>query len=72
MPTALPPSRSNRLPGTCIVAFILPESSSDDVTYFANVRVLPTDDYSNVNDSELTFQFLYKEVLKYYYLLYRI
>ena len=58
------------LPGTCVVAFILPESSSDDVTYFANVRVLPTDDYSNVNDSELTFQFLYKEVLKYYYLLY--
>ena len=59
-----------RFPGTCIVAFLLPESSSDDLTYFANVWVLPTDDYSTVNDSELTFQLLYEEVLKYYYLFY--
>jgi hypothetical protein len=57
-------------PGTCVVAFLLPNVSDDDVSAFANVRVLPKDDYSQVTDDKLTFAFIYSEVLQYYYLLY--
>lgn len=57
-------------PGTCVVTFLLPSSSDDDTTAFANVRVLPEDDYSHVSDDQLTFPLVYAEVLRYYYLLY--
>jgi hypothetical protein len=57
-------------PGTCVVTFLLPDSSDGDMTAFANVRVLPEDDYSHVTDDQLTFPFIYNEVLRYYYLLY--
>lgn len=57
-------------PGTCLVAFVLPGASPSERTFFANIRVLPTDDYSAVPDSSLTFAFIYQEVLRYYHLLY--
>jgi hypothetical protein len=38
--------------------------------FFTNVRVLPRDDFSTVPDHDLTFAFVYKNVLQYYYLIY--
>jgi hypothetical protein len=57
-------------PGTCVITFLLPGVADDDTSAFANVRVLPVDDYSNVTDAQLTFSLIYAEVLKYYWLLY--
>jgi hypothetical protein len=37
--------------------------------FYFDVRVLPFDDYSHVTDDELTFDFVYKEVLRYYHLI---
>ncbi len=37
--------------------------------FFACVRVLPADDFSAVPDNQLTFAFIYENVLKYYHLL---
>jgi hypothetical protein len=36
---------------------------------YISVRVLPTDDYGHIEDGELTFQLVYREVLRYYQLL---
>lgn len=42
------------------------------VEYFSCFRVLPYDDYRDVKDEDLTFEFLYKEVLSYYAILYPV
>jgi hypothetical protein len=42
------------------------------VEFFANVRVLPWDDYSNVPDADLNWAFIYREVFQYYAILYPI
>lgn len=42
------------------------------VEYFSCVRVLPYDDYRHVPDEELTLDFVYREVLHYYAILYPI
>ena len=34
------------------------------------MRVLPEDDYDHVPDEQLTFEFIYREVLQYYHLVY--
>lgn len=38
--------------------------------FFTSVRVLPYDDYSGVTDEELTFDYVYREVLRYYALIF--
>jgi hypothetical protein len=57
-------------PGTCVLAFLPPGEPADSRQFFCNVRVLPLDNYDAVPDSQLTFALIYKEVLRYYYLLY--
>lgn len=61
-------------PGTCAVAFQHEDEPVGELdatlAAFFNVRVFPTDDYSSVPDSDLTFEFLYGEVLRYYHLVY--
>lgn len=37
--------------------------------YFVSQRVLPYDDYSDISDDELTFEFIYQQIFRYYYLL---
>ena len=37
--------------------------------FFAELRVLPYDDYSAVADADLTFPFIYEEIFRYYYLI---
>lgn len=67
--TAVVPLTTVR-PGTCFLAFLPPDTSDGDISAFANIRVLPKDDYSAVPDAQVTFAFIYDEVLRYYYLLY--
>lgn len=61
-------------PGTCAVAFQHEEEPAGELDAtlgaFFNVRVFPADDYSGVPDNDLTFEFLYREVLRYYHLVY--
>jgi hypothetical protein len=56
-------------PGMTIDATAQPNFA---VEYYANVRVLPYDDYSAVPDEKLTFDFVYEEVLSYFSILYPI
>ncbi|WP_329109731.1 hypothetical protein OG792_13050 [Micromonospora sp. NBC_01699] len=42
------------------------------VEYFSTVRALPYDDYSGIPDDQLTFELVYREVFRYYALLYPI
>jgi hypothetical protein len=37
--------------------------------YYFDLRVLPFDDYSQITDEQLTFDFVYNEVLRYYHLI---
>jgi hypothetical protein len=73
---ALPSGRAGAIsvkairPGTCLLAFLPPGEGADSLQFFANLRVLPTDNYDGVPDKELTFQLIYQEVLRYYHLLY--
>ncbi len=61
--------------GTCIIRFVLEKQPGKAFEYsfctsfFFNVRVLPEDNY-DILDEELTFEFVYEEVLRYYHLLY--
>jgi hypothetical protein len=55
-------------PGCCTLMF----AGAADPTaadFFACVRVLPKDDFSAVPDAQVTFQFVYDNVLRYYHLL---
>ncbi|MDA1018289.1 MAG: hypothetical protein O3A00_28020, partial [Planctomycetota bacterium] len=57
-------------PGTCLISFS-PYGETTPVTeFFTNVRVLPEDNYDHVSESDLTYQLIYDEVLRYYHLLY--
>ena len=42
------------------------------VEFFSTFRVLPYDDYSNVADADITFEYVYKEVLNYFAILFPI
>lgn len=42
------------------------------VEQYSCYRVLPHDDYSNVPDDQITYEFVYKEVLSYYAILYPV
>jgi hypothetical protein len=61
-------------PGTCIIRFVDAQRPAPDfrrkftTSSFINVRVFPHDYYDP--DAELTFNFIYQEVLRYFYLLY--
>src|SRR5262249_1914197 len=55
-------------PGCCTLQFA-GASNPDAADFFACLRVLPTDDFSAVPDSQITFAFVYENVLKYYHLL---
>ena len=37
--------------------------------FFAELRVLPFDDYSSLTDADLTFSYIYEEIFRYYYLI---
>jgi hypothetical protein len=60
--------------GTCLLRFVAPGAQPGQaprgLDSFANVRVLPRDDFSTVPDDDLTFAVVYDTVLRYYYLLY--
>ena len=65
--------------GNCVIRFtIAPNSMPVNVLTdsFINIRVLPTDDYSKVSDADLLgqtgFQFMYQNVLRYYYITYPV
>ena len=47
-----------------------PEGFNVSSSSFANYRVFPIDDYSSVPDSDVTFEFVYQEVLRFSHLLY--
>jgi hypothetical protein len=49
-----------------------PGSPNFAVEYYTSYRVLPHDDYSEVPDEEITFEFIYREVLNYYAILYPV
>jgi hypothetical protein len=38
--------------------------------FYFDLRVLPFDDYSKVSDDDLTFSFIYEEILRYYHLIF--
>jgi hypothetical protein len=38
--------------------------------FYSSFRVLPADNYDNVPDSQVTWAFVYQEVMRYYYLIY--
>jgi hypothetical protein len=61
-------------PGTCVLRFVTPGRPAGTfggpLDFFTNVRVLPTDDFSAVPDSDLTFAFIYENVLRYYWVIY--
>ena len=61
-------------PGVCVIRFVpaedTPSRFEPSKDSFTNVRVLPEDDYDHVPDEQLTFEFIYREVLQYYHLVY--
>jgi hypothetical protein len=63
-------------PGTCMIRFVLAEEPGcafDPTTdFFTNLRVLPADNYDHIPDEQLTFEFIYQEVLRYYYIVYPV
>jgi hypothetical protein len=60
--------------GNCLIRFVLPGDVpgrfNSTLSAFANVRVLPRDDFSSVPDADVTFAFVYEQVLRYYWVLY--
>jgi hypothetical protein len=40
------------------------------LTFYNNFRVLPNDNYDNIPDDQITWDFVYREVIQYFYLLY--
>ncbi|HEU0132142.1 MAG TPA: hypothetical protein VFQ85_14230 [Mycobacteriales bacterium] len=66
-------------PGCYKIRFLPPGARADDpntagwtLDYFCAVRVLPHDDYSHVRDEDVTWGFLWDEVLAYYALMYPV
>ena len=63
-----------RRPGTCLIRFVpmdaAPRAFDPTTDFFTNVRVLPADDYDQVPDEQLTYELVYREVLRYYHLIY--
>jgi hypothetical protein len=63
-----------RAPGLCLIRFVPPGGQPGrfgrGLDFFTNLRVLPADDFSAVPDDEVTFRFLYDNVLRYYHLIY--
>ena len=61
-----------RRPGTCVIRFVpldaLPARFEPMTDFFTNVRVLPADDYDPVPDEQLTYDFIYQGVLRYYHI----
>lgn len=63
-------------PGTCIIRFVptaqagWPFNQKFTTSFFISLRVFPADNYDEVPDSALTFDFIYREVLRYFDLLY--
>jgi hypothetical protein len=66
--------------GLRLYRFVPPQNFPQDIApdtlanmafqeFFAELRVLPYDDYSAVGDAELTFPFIYQEIFRYYYLI---
>ena len=55
-------------PGCCMLQFT-GASDSASTDSFACVRVLPKDDFRGVPDDQITFAFVYDNVLRYYHLL---
>jgi hypothetical protein len=45
------------------------EQPDPGADFFINVRVLPNENYDHIPDEELTFAFIYQEVLQYYHLM---
>lgn len=56
--------------GTCLIAFVAPGQPDQSIEFYCSIRVLPTDSYDHLSNSELSFQLIYDEVLRYYHLLY--
>jgi|GEM_PF-4691641 len=61
--------------GNAVIRFTLTDESSDvdpNRDGFANIRILPTDDYSGITDEmlkgEAGFQLLYEKVMRYFYI----
>jgi hypothetical protein len=54
--------------GCCTLRF-LPAEDEARTDYFGCVRVLPTDDYSHLPDSQVDFALIYREIFQYYHLL---
>ena len=64
---------TGRAAGLCVIAVrTTSDSTALDATndFFFNVRVFNKDDYDAVPDANVTFDFVYREVLRYYYILY--
>lgn len=57
-------------PGTCVITLAVPSAPTNSREFFLNVRVLPLDNYDSVPDADVTFDFVYQEVLRYYHLLF--
>jgi hypothetical protein len=51
---------------------IVPGPPAFAVEYYANARALPCDDYSHVPDEQLTFAYIFEEVLSYFAILYPV
>jgi hypothetical protein len=63
-----------RRPGTCVIRFVpmdTPPARFEPMTdFFTNVRVLPADDYDHIPDEQLSYDFIYQQVLRYYHIIY--
>ncbi|MGH2345658.1 MAG: hypothetical protein ACRDG4_10565, partial [Chloroflexota bacterium] len=71
-------------PGCYKIRFIPPGARADPpadflrpafdptIDFFTNLRVLPADDYSRLEDGQITWQLIYSEVFSYYALIYPI
>jgi hypothetical protein len=63
-----------RRPGVCVIRFVPmgapPSTFNPSKDFFANVRVLPEDNYDHVSDEALTYERVFQEVLRYYHVIY--
>lgn len=60
-------------PGCTMLRIVAPGDTPGqfpDFPYYFSVRIFPNDNYDNIPDSQLTWDFVYSEVIRYYYLLY--
>lgn len=69
-------SLTAKAPGTCIIRFVNADrpasrfKSTFTTGFFINIRIFPTDNYDDIDDTQLSFDFIYQHVLRYYDLLY--